>query len=132
MRDHPGVTATLVIVVVLVVAAVVGKLLAERAATGATDERADEVEQILSGATPEDFLAFDAGVRREGSIARRVRDQQDFVNVRARADLSFLRFQPTGWWSGFTERCVVAEVTEAGVRVRVPKTACVRVAVPGG
>jgi hypothetical protein len=92
----------------------------------------DELDEVLRGATPEDFLAFSAGVQREGSVARAVRDQDDFVNVRARAASSFLRFQPAGWWSGFTERCVVAEVTETGVRFRVPKTACVRVPVPGG
>ena len=45
--------------------------------------------------------------------------------------MSFIRFQPNGWWSGFTERCVVAEVTATEVVVRIPKTACVRVPVPG-
>lgn len=132
MRDHPGVTATVVILLVLVVAAVTGKVLAERAATDATEKEAAQVERILRGATAEDFLAFNVGVRREGSVAQVVRDHPDFVNVRARAGLAFLRFQPTGWWSGFTERCVVAEVTDDEVRVRVPKTACVRVEVPGG
>lgn len=122
----------MVVVVLLVAAALGGKLLAERAATRAVERRTEQLEEVLRGATPEDFLAFSAGVRQEGSVARAVRDQDDFVNVRARADLSFLRFQPTGWWSGFTERCVVAEVTGAGVRIRTPKTACVRVEVPGG
>lgn len=116
----------------LVVAlAVAGKLLADRAATSATDVRAREIRELLAGATPEDFLAFNAGVKVDGSVAQEVRDQPDFVNVRARAEESFIRFQPEGWWSGFTERCVVAKVRADGVTVVVPKSACVRVSAPG-
>ena len=69
-------------------------------------------------------------MKEPGSIAQETRDQEDFVNVKATADLAFIRFQPTGWWAGFTERCIVAEVTDAGVATRVPKTACVRVPGP--
>lgn len=118
------------LVILLVVGVVAAKLLADRAAASATEKRAEEVEELLQGATPEDFLAFNAGVREEGSVAQRVRDEPDFVNVRATADLSFIRFQPEGWWSGFTERCVVAEVGPDGVTVEVPKAACVRVEAP--
>jgi hypothetical protein len=121
-----------VVVLLLVVVAVVvgGKLMAERMADSATEARAEEVRELLQGATPEDFLAFNAGVKEDGSVAQDVRDQPDFINVRATADLSFIRFQPSGWWSGFTERCVVAEVRADGVHVDVPKTACVRVEAP--
>lgn len=128
--DHRGVTTVLVLLSVVVVAVLGTKLVADSAATSDTESRAAEVRSLLRGATPDDFLAFNAGVRQEGSIAQRVRDQPDFVNVRATADLSFVRFQPTGWWSGFTERCVVAEVRPSGVAVRVPKSACVRVVAP--
>jgi len=120
-----------VLVVSVVVLAVAGKLLADRAATAATDTRAREIRELLHGATPEDFLAFNAGVEVDGSVAQQVRDQPDFVNVRARAAESFIRFQPEGWWSGFTERCVVAKVRADGVTVVVPKSACVRVTAPG-
>jgi hypothetical protein len=130
LSDHRGAVAV-VAVVVLVVAAVIGaKVLADRSAESATTARAAELRTLLSGATPQDFLAFNAGVKEAGSVAQRVRDQPDFVNVRATADLAFIRFQPEGWWSGFTERCVVAEVMDARTVVRVPKTACVRVPVP--
>ena len=132
LSDHRGIVVAAVLVLVLVVAAVAAKVLAERSAESQTQDRAEQVRSLLRGATPDDFLAFNAGVKTPGSIAQRVRDQPDFVNVRATADLSFIRFEPDGWWSGFTERCVVAEVTPRGVHVRVPKTACVRVQVPNG
>lgn len=119
-----------VVVVVGVLAAVAGKVVADSAATSATGRRAAEIRELLADATPEDFLAFNAGVKRAGSVAQQVRDQPDFVNVRATADLAFIRFQPDGWWSGFTERCVVAEVRSAKVTVYVPKSACVRVTAP--
>jgi hypothetical protein len=130
LADRPGVVVSLVVVVALVAAAVTGKALAERTADQAMRERTEQLETLLDGATTEDFLAFNAGVRREGSVAQQVRDQPDFVNVRATADLSFIRFQPDGWWTGFTERCVVARVTRDGARVSVRKTACVRVPAP--
>ena len=128
--DHPGVLAVAVVAALLVVGVGVAKVMADRAATSATEDRAVEIRRLLDEATPEDFLAFNAGVQREGSIARTVRDQPDFVNVRATADLSFIRFQPEGWWSGFTERCIVARVRPDGVTVAVPKSACVRVEAP--
>lgn len=130
LADHPGVTTVVGLVVVLVVAVVVAKLMADGAAETATEERAAEIRELLDGATPEDFLAFNAGVQRDGSVAQEVRDQPDFVNVRATADLSFVRFQPEGWWSGFTERCIVAQVREDSITVDVPKSACVRVEAP--
>lgn len=118
------------LVVAMVVIGVGAKVLGERSAESQTTARAEEIRTLLRDATPEDFLAFNAGVKESGSVAQQVRDQPDFVNVKATADLSFIRFQPNGWWSGFTERCVVAEVTATEVVVRIPKTACVRVPVP--
>ncbi len=128
--DHPGVLAVAVVAVLLAVGVGVAKVMADRSATSATEDRAAEIGRLLDEATPEDFLAFNAGVQREGSVAQRVRDQPDFVNVRARAAESFIRFQPEGWWSGFTERCIVARVRPDGVTVDVPKSACVRVEAP--
>lgn len=125
-------TTVAVIVALLVVAAVTAKVLADRTAESDTAERAADIRGLLAGATPDDFLAFNAGVKTDGSVAQQIRDQPDFVNVRATADLSFIRFQPEGWWSGFTERCIVAEVRADRVTVRVPKSACVRVTTPGG
>ncbi|MBS1836555.1 MAG: hypothetical protein JST64_02535 [Actinobacteria bacterium] len=130
IADHRASVAVAVGVVVLVVAVAVAKVVADSAASSDTEHRAAQVRQLLHGAGPDDFLAFNAGVRRPGSVAQQVRDQPDFVNVRATADLSFIRFQPDGWWSAFTERCVVAEVRAHSVDVRVPKSACVRVAAP--
>ena len=72
-----------------------------------------------------------AGGRRDGSRAQRVRDEPGFVNGTAVADESYIRFQPGGWWAGFTERCIVAVVRADGVTVTVPKTACIRVEGPG-
>ncbi|MCU0261004.1 MAG: hypothetical protein MUE78_08300, partial [Ilumatobacteraceae bacterium] len=123
--------AVIVVLVVLAVVVVVGgKFLAERAADAAMADRAQQMEELLDGATPEDFLAFGASLRTDGSLAQRVRDTDGFVNVRARAELAFIRFQPSGWWSGFTERCLVAQVRNDGVTVETPKTACNRVEVP--
>jgi len=128
--DHRGAVVVAVLVVVVLVAAGAAKVVADSSATSDTDWRAAEIRRLLDGATTEDFLAFNAGVRRAGSVAQQVRDQPDFVNVRATADLSFIRFQPEGWWSGFTERCIVARVRPDGVTVAVPKSACVRVEAP--
>jgi hypothetical protein len=130
MADHRGVTIVVALVLVVVVGVVVAKSMADGAAASATEDRADEIRELLRGATPDDFLAFNAGVEEDGSVAQRVRDQSDFVNVRATADLSFIRFQPEGWWSGFTERCIVAVVRAGSVDVSVPKSACVRVEAP--
>ena len=52
------------------------------------------------------------------------------VVLRQRLDRWRIRFQPEGWWSGFTERCIVARVRPDGVTVAVPKSACVRVEAP--
>jgi hypothetical protein len=130
LGDHLVAVAVVVVLFVLIGAIVGAKYTAESAADSATQDRVDDLNRILAGATPNDFLAFNAGVRKDGSIAQQIRNQPDFVNVRATADLSFIRFQPDGWWSGFTERCIVAQVTETGVQFRIPKTACVRVPVP--
>lgn len=130
LREHRAIVVSILAVVLLVAVIVVGKLMAERAADAATSDRADEITALLDGATPEEFLAFNAGVKTPGSLAVRVRDEPGFVNVKAVADLSFIRFQPTGWWAGFTERCIVAAVRPDGVTVTVPKTACIRVPVP--
>ncbi len=130
MADHRGITIVGALVLVVVILVVVAKLMADSAATSDTEARAEELRALLEGATPDDFLAFNAGVQQDGSVAQQVRDQPDFVNVRATADLSFIRFQPEGWWSGFTERCIVAQVRAGGVDVSVPKSACVRVEAP--
>jgi hypothetical protein len=130
LSEHRGMVAVVVVLVLLAAGVVVAKVLADRAAEAAMQDQAAHVRTLLAGATPEDFLAFNAGVKEPGSVAQRVRDEPDFVNVKATADLSFIRFQPTGWWSGFTERCVVAEVRATGTVVRVSKTACVRVEPP--
>lgn len=124
--------ALVVVLAVVLVAggAVAAKLVAESAADAAMSDRAGEVADMLEGATPEDFLAFDAAVRDPGSLARRIRDTDGFVNVRARAEWAFIRIQPSGWWAGFTERCVVAVVRPDGVTVETPKTSCVRVPAP--
>ncbi len=123
-------TVVIVLVVVAAIAVVIAKVVADDAAASATRKRADELRSLLADATPEDFLAFNSGVKQVGSVAQQVRDQRDFVSVRATADLSFIRFQPDGWWSGFTERCIVAQVREHGVDVSVSKSACVRVEPP--
>ena len=130
LGDHRGVTIVVALVAVAVIAVVVAKVMADNAAQTATEHRADELRSLLADATPEDFLAFNSGVKQPGSVAQQVRDQHDFVNVRATADLSFIRFQPDGWWSGFTERCIVAQVKGTGVDVTVSKSACVRVEPP--
>lgn len=130
VRDNRAIAVIVALVALAVVVVVGGKFLAERAADAAMADRAQQMEELLEGATPEDFLAFGASVRTDGSLAQRVRDTDGFVNVRARAELAFIRFQPSGWWSGFTERCLVALVRNDGVTVETPKTACNRVEVP--
>lgn len=129
-REHRGKLTVLLALLVVAVGLLTGKIVAERAADSATSKRAAQIEQLLRNATPEEFLAFNAGVRTPGSLAESVRHQDGFVSVQAAASQSFIRFQPSGWWAGFTERCVVAVVHEDGVSVTVPKRACVRVAAP--
>jgi len=130
LREHRAIVVSVLVVLLILVVIGIGKFAAESAADSATQAQAAKIETLLQGASPDDFLAFNAGVKRPGSLAVKVRDEPGFVNVKAVADLSFIRFQPSGWWAGFTERCIVAEVRLDGARVTIPKTACVRVAVP--
>ena len=130
LREHRAIVVSVVVLLLILVVIGIGKFAAESAADRDTQARAARIETLLQGASPDDFLAFNAGVKRPGSLAVKVRDEPGFVNVKAVADLSFIRFQPSGWWAGFTERCIVAELRLDGARVTIPKTACVRVAVP--
>ncbi len=132
LRDNRGITIAVLVVVVLVAVVLGGKWFAERSADTAMREQADELLVLLDDATPDDFLAFGASVQEAGSLAQRVRDTDGFVNVRARAELAFIRFQPTGWWSGFTERCLVVYVRQDATTVETPKMPCNRVQVPQG
>jgi hypothetical protein len=116
----------MVVVVVLAVALAGMKLLADRAAQSQVDARSAEIEALLAGAGPHDFLAFNSGSRTAAPVARATARQPDFVSVNARAEHAVIRFQPEGWWAGFTERCVVAVVSDSGVKVVGTKTACVR------
>ena len=130
-RRRRSARATLIVVVVVVLVVVGGlvgaKLHADSTAEEQVDDRVAELEEILAGAGPRDFLAFNSGRSVSGSVAQQVADAEDFVSVDARADRAMIRFQPKGWWAGFTERCIVALVTDDGVRFLEPKTACVRV-----
>ncbi len=130
VRDHKAgaVAVTLLVVVVLIVAA--GKLLADGAADRAVEKRVEEIDSLLGDTEPQDLMAFGASVGTDGSLAQRVRDTDGFVNVKAGADLAFVRFQPSGWWSGFTERCIVVLVRSDGVTIETPSTSCNRVQVP--
>lgn len=130
LRDNKVVVVVVALVLLAAVVVVGGKYLAGQAADTAMKDRAGDLRELLDGATPEDFLAFGAAVQTDGSLAQRVRDTDGFVNLKARADLVFIRFQPSGWWGGFTERCLVAEVRPDGVTIETPKTACNRVRAP--
>jgi hypothetical protein len=130
VRDNRAIVTVVLVVLLGVLVVLGGKFLAERAADAAMQDRAEQLLELLDDATPEDFLAFGAAVQTDGSLAQRVRDTDGFVNVKARAELAFIRFQPSGWWSGFTERCLVAYVRDDGTVVETPKTACNRVRVP--
>lgn len=130
LGEHRAVVVSILVVLFILVVIGVGKFAAESAADSDAQAQAARIETLLQGASPDEFLAFNAGVKRPGSLAVKVRDEPGFVNVKAVADLSFIRFQPSGWWAGFTERCIVAELRLDGARVTIPKTACVRVAVP--
>ena len=117
-----------IVLALLLIAGLVGaKLYADSAAESQVDDRVAEISDVLAGATPRDFLAFNSGRSVPGSVAKDVADSPEFVSVDARADRAMIRFQPKGWWAGFTERCIVAVVTEQRVEVLTPKTACVRV-----
>lgn len=128
--QHRAKLAVVLAVLLVVGVLVAGKLVAENAADSATEAKAASIAAMLDGADPDDFLAFNAGVQRDGSLAQLARDEPGFMNVKAVADLAFIRFQPEGWWSGFTERCVVVEVRPDELRVSTPKTACIRVEEP--
>ncbi|HLU40877.1 MAG TPA: hypothetical protein VKZ55_00630 [Microthrixaceae bacterium] len=130
LREHRGKVAAAIAVVLVAAGLLTGKVVAERSADRATAARAEELRELLEGASPEEFLAFNAGVRTPGSLAARVAEQDGFMSVDANAQRSFIRVQPSGWWAGFTERCLVAVVRDEGVAVTVPKTACVRVGAP--
>lgn len=55
---------TIVVLVLLAVIVIAGgKYLAGRAADTAMDERAAQMQDLLDGASPEDFMAFGAAVR---------------------------------------------------------------------
>lgn len=125
-RISTKVVVVLVLVVVLGGGAVAAKLLADGAAESQVEERSAEIEVLLSGASPRDFLAFNSGRSVPDSVAKEVADSEDFVSVDARAERAVIRFQPRGWWAGFTERCIVAVVTDDGTAVEATKTACVR------
>jgi hypothetical protein len=116
-----------VILILLVVAFFVVKRIADSTATNSTEDRAEEVRTLLDGSTPEDFLEFNSGSQTEGTVAAEMASEDDFVSVVAEADHSVARFQPSGWWQGFTERCIVAVVTEGSVEVHTPKVACIRI-----
>jgi len=131
LSEHRSIVIGSLVLVLLVAVVALGKIAADSAADSDTAQQAARISELLQDATPDDFLAFNSGVKQPGSLAVQVRDQPGFVNIRAGADLSFIRFQPAGWWAGFTERCIVAELTSAGAKVSVPKTACVRVLAPG-
>ena len=127
-RSRRTTIVVVVILVLVVVGSVVGaKVYADNTAEEQVDERIDELEDVLGDSGPRDFLAFNSGRSVAGSVAQQVADAEDFVSVDARADRAMIRFQPKGWWAGFTERCVVAVVAESGVELQALKTACVRV-----
>lgn len=125
--EHRGIAGGVAVVILLAAIVVGAKLFAERSADSYTTRRSAEIRALLREATPQDFLAFNSGVKVPGSLASQIRHEDGFVNIKAVAESSTIRFQPDGWWSGFTERCIVAVVTDSGVTVSVPKTACVRV-----
>lgn len=130
LRERRALLGVVALVLVVVLLAVLGKQHAERTADAALELRAAELAEVLEGSTPEDFLAFAVGVQRPDSVARAVRDLDGFVNLRATVDFTFMRFQPSGWWAGFTERCLVAVLRDEGATITAPKTNCNRVAEP--
>lgn len=118
------------VVLVAILVVIIGKISADRAADAHMNERIDEIDQILDGATAEEFLSFGRMVNEPGSRAQQIRDQPGFMNVIAKADLAFVRIQPEGWWSAFAERCIVIEITPDGHTFRKPKEPCVQVKTP--
>nr|AGC71209.1 hypothetical protein [uncultured bacterium A1Q1_fos_568] len=132
VRDNKAIAAAVALLVCAVVAVAAGKVLAEGAADRAVENRVAEIDSLLGDTEPQDLMAFGASVGTDGSLAQRVRDTDGFVNVKAGADLAFVRFQPSGWWSGFTERCIVVLVRNDGVTIETPSRSCNRVQVPAG
>lgn len=132
LRERRGVVIVVVAALVLVGLVIGLRAGAEASANRAMERRVAELDALLGAAEPRDFLAFGESVQQPGSLAEAVRDDEDFVNLRATAGLTFIRFQPSGWWSGFTERCLVALVRDEGVTIEVPRTNCVRVSQPDG
>lgn len=132
VRDNKVLAVAVAVLVVGLMAVALGKVFAEGAADRAVEERVEEIDSLLGDSEPKDLMAFGASVQTDGSLAQRVRDTDGFVNVKAGADLAFVRFQPTGWWSGFTERCVVVLVRPGDVTIETPATSCNRVRVPTG
>lgn len=132
VRENKGIAVAVALLVCAVVVVAAGKFLAEGAADRAVEKRVEEVESLLGDAEPQDLMAFGASVGTDGSMAQRVRDTDGFVNVKAGADLAFVRFQPSGWWSGFTERCIVVLVRTDGVTIETPSVSCNRVQAPAG
>lgn len=130
IRENLVVVSVVAVIVAALLLVTLGKLLAEGAADRAVESRVDQIESLLGDAEPEDLMAFGASVDTDGSLAQRVRDTDGFVNVKAGADLAFVRFQPSGWWSGFTERCVVVLVRPDAVTIETPAIACNRVRAP--
>ena len=86
MREHRGKIAIGAVVVLVLLAVLAGKLLAESAADDDAAARADALRELLADSTPEDFLAFGAGVQQEGSLAQQIRDTDGFQNVQANAE----------------------------------------------
>ncbi|MFV0316646.1 MAG: hypothetical protein ACK5O2_06750 [Microthrixaceae bacterium] len=125
-RFSTAVVLVAVIVVVAIAGGVTAKVLADRAATDQVDDRTSQIQRVLEGSGPKDFLAFNSGRSVPDSVAKEVSDAADFVSVDAGAQRAVIRFQPKGWWAGFTERCIVAVVTDDGTAIDTPKTACVR------
>lgn len=118
------------VIVVIIVGVIVGMIVSEQAANAHVAERIEEIEDILDGATNEDFLSFGAARSEPGSVAQQISEQPGFVNVNARADLVFIRIQPEGWWSGFAERCIIIDITPDETRVNPVNQPCVQIPIP--
>lgn len=127
MAVPKGVVIAVVLVVVIGAGFFVVRRTADSAASAQVEERSAEVVEMMGQSTPEDYLAFNAGSQDLDSVAHAVANEDDFVSVDARSQRAVVRFQPEGWWQGFTERCIVAVVHEAELVLETPKTACIRI-----
>lgn len=119
-----------VVFVVIIIGVIVGMIVSEQAANAHVAERIEEIEEILDGATNEDFLSFGAARSEPGSVAQQISEQPGFVNVNARADLVFIRIQPDGWWIGFAERCIIIDITPDETLVNSVNQPCVQIPIP--